>query len=148
MSILGNPNQIKHATISLVNASHPNTTLMRYLLYLILYVIILNSTIRYAPQSSRLSLGENHGLRRHPSSACRLTHRGDEVKAKLLPGIIASGITLIVALLLCQVIDSPTAWAVTWIACVIYAMVALAAVPFQIAEHRRSMQEIRCKLGL
>lgn len=67
---------------------------------------------------------------------------------KLIPGIIVGGITLMVALPLCLVIDSPTAWAATWTACVVYGMATLAAIPFLIAEHGRSMQEIRRKLGL
>lgn len=44
---------------------------------------------------------------------------------KLLPGIVVSGIALIVDLLLCAVIHSPTLWLVTWIVCMVWGVIVL-----------------------
>jgi hypothetical protein len=44
---------------------------------------------------------------------------------KLLPGIVVSGIALIVDLLLCAAIHSPTLWLVTWIVCMAWGVIVL-----------------------
>ena len=44
---------------------------------------------------------------------------------KLLPGIVASGIALIVDLLLCAVLKSPALLLVTWIVCMVWGVIVL-----------------------